>query len=142
LAAADGTDGVMFDVLEPLPGSLERRRDAIELDAIFYRTVTYELANATAEADTRTVPYVLARSVAPLEVPAIPTGFGERNAWIVLILLGAAILWLVMRTTQVIRRRRTLGPKGAGFDAMFRQRMPRSGAPTAPSQQPESDRKP
>jgi hypothetical protein len=63
LNQTDGSDGVMFDVLlEEAPHEIESRRDLVEIEGVFYRTVRYE----TRQGVWLEAPYVIVRRFGPL----------------------------------------------------------------------------
>jgi hypothetical protein len=122
LAAADGTDWVAFDVLE-FPHGAARVHDAVELEGVFYRTVSYEAKNG----EKRTVPYLLARKLTVLDSATTPSSFLRGNSGVFLWVLGAGVLWFAFRIVQILRRRQRSAaapqPGSAGFREMFDRRL-------------------
>lgn len=64
VAQTEGSDGVVFDVLEPPPiQQFDTRRDLVDVEGVFFRTVTYE---NRAGKQVR-APYLIARTLARLD---------------------------------------------------------------------------
>ncbi len=128
LGAADGTDWVVVDLLER-PENVTRAIDAVEVQGMFYRTVSYEVANPAGGDIRRTVPYLLALAVTPLVSTTTPTSFLEHNSVIFLAVLGLGVLWLVFRVVVLVRQRRAraAAPAPAGFHALFERRLGSAG---------------
>lgn len=124
VTSPDLEQGVAFDALKPLTGM--EPADRIEVEGIFYRTVTFEVKKGT----TRTLPWVIAREVLEIEPDAAAEdGIGAGNLLFLSVMI-LAVAWFVFRLAQVARgaRRRAPHPAGAGFRAMFHQRLARDRA--------------
>jgi hypothetical protein len=118
--AGDFTDGVVFDAVAPLTDV--EYGDHVEMEGIFYRTVTYEAKKGA----TRTAPYVIARSLHKIDSEAATEGGGfGTGSMLFLSVLLLAIAWFVFRLAHVARaaRGRTPHPAASGFRAMFERRL-------------------
>jgi len=90
VAAADGTEGVVFDMLEA-PPMFELLRDIVDVEGVLYRTVRYE----NKKGELVEAPYMIARSVVVLD-PDDLEHVGPRAPFKV-VLIGAALAFLVAR---------------------------------------------
>jgi hypothetical protein len=126
IAQTDGDEVVAFDMIAE-PKGVEEGAGAYEIEGIFYRTVTYETdagAKGGPEAPeekrsrTRTVPYLLAKSIKPVEA-AGATQFPLP----VLIVLILAIAWAVLRVVTIVRNRKRMSAPSAGFREMFDRQL-------------------
>ncbi|HKB14686.1 MAG TPA: hypothetical protein VKF62_01400 [Planctomycetota bacterium] len=124
LTQTDASDWVAFD-LPDRPEWFELRRDVVEIEGIFYRTVRYEARNGK----FREVPYVLARN---LRV----TGLGRAKTGIPLSLAGVLLLALAVSAAIMLGARRGRAGairKSAGFREMFEKRLREEGRARGPS---------
>ncbi len=121
---ADGSEGVIVDFLAQ-PPELEVQWDVVEVQGIFFRTVSYE--NELGKAQQ--APLIIARNLRPLDttVSRRPV-FGGIEA----ILIGAAVAFLIVRILLSMRRKR--GNERA--DAARASRMIRERARASATQSP------
>jgi hypothetical protein len=112
---ADGSEGVVVDFLEA-PPEVELRRDVVEVEGVFYRTVRYEnLRDTVVEA-----PYLIARRPRLLDQDALPrrTILDHLSK----ILIGAAVLFFVVRVLLSMRRARARAPRSEQASRALRER--------------------
>ena len=89
----EADNGVVVDLVER-PPLLEEQRNIVEVNATFYRLVTFE----SEKGDTRTAPYLLARSLAVVPEARDSTAPLSDPAVVVLMLgMAAMIVWGVVR---------------------------------------------
>jgi hypothetical protein len=137
LLEGDGTNGVVFDMIEE-PPEMSFRTDAIDVVGIFYRTVRYPTAKRdpdapkvdgkrqlppyryeTPEGEVQEAPYLLVKSVTPVVQPKRdPTGILKIPRAAGLAGLGLAFAATCLITYSVQRRtRRNRGTPRARLDA-------------------------
>ena len=122
--AGDFTDGVVFDAVAPITDA--EYGDHVEMEGIFYRTVTYEAKKGDANKGiTRTAPYVIARSLHKIDAEAATEHGFATGSMLFLSVLLLAIAWFVFRLAHVARaaRGKTPHPAASGFRAMFERRL-------------------
>jgi len=98
VADTSGSDAVFFDVLER-PGELELRRDLVDLEGVFYRTVSYE----NRDGKILEVPWILARSVTRVDQAGLPRSTGFSSPW-ALVLIVLALVFVAVRFGSNLRR--------------------------------------
>ncbi len=107
---------VFFDLLDR-PPEFDEGYDGMELDAVFYRTVTYE----TKHGKLRSAPWLIGRTVSIIEKPKAEaktwTSLGVMTAFLALVF---GIVYLVRRGG---RRRTVSGVSPADFRAMFERKL-------------------
>lgn len=97
ITEADGSEGVVVDFLVP-PPELEVQRDAVDVDGVFFRTVSYENKHGA----TVVAPYLIARSLRTLDPAAAPR---STNLDVISqLLIGAAVAFVVVRILMSLRR--------------------------------------
>jgi hypothetical protein len=88
----DGLNGVVIDVVDR-PPPIENRRDRIEIEAQFYRLVTF-----AADKSHPTLPYLIARSVRVLPGQQRSMfNLSDPMNLVMVIALGTVVLWAVVR---------------------------------------------
>ena len=104
LTDGDGENGVVVAVVAQ-PPALTVRRDLVEIDAHFYRLLTYKSETGV----IRQVPYLLAREVrlAP-EEPRSAFGSLDPAIAILVLALSAMVAWGVIRVVSARARRPTV----------------------------------
>jgi hypothetical protein len=103
ITEADGSEGVVVDFLVP-PPELEVQRDAVDVDGVFFRTVSYEnKQGAVIEA-----PYLIARSLRAYDPAAAPSS--TELDLISKLLIGAAVAFVVVRILMSLRRQARTPP--------------------------------
>lgn len=131
LADADGSIGTFFDLPTP-PPRFDMRREAFDVEGIFYRTVRYE----NQRGEFKEVPYVLARNMREVEsAPAHHMGFLSDHTAVLLVGMALAIFCVRLLMYLAQRRRgraRPTPPAGAPnfrdmFDEKLREERRRSG---------------
>src|SRR5262245_56365817 len=99
------------DFVEPLP-EIESEAYAV-MDAVFLRRVKYERGDRTGE--FHTAPLFLARNVAKVQPPPVPSGF--RFRWVVVALAVGMLGFLTLITLKTWMAGRTGGPAPRRLDA-------------------------
>jgi hypothetical protein len=136
LTDAEGEQGVAFDLTTP-PPAYEMRREAVDIEGVFYRTVRYE----TASGRVVEVPYVVARNLTPVaENPTVTRSFLRDHFGTLLI--GSALAILVVRLVMYLfqrnqRRRVRIRPGHTSMRELFEMKF-REHAGRA-SEKPPSD---
>jgi hypothetical protein len=107
---------VFFDLLDR-PPDFDEGYDGMELDAVFYRVVTYE----TKYGKLKSAPWLIGRTVSVIEKPKAEaktwTSLGVMTAFLALVF---SIVYLVRRGG---RRRTVSGVNPADFRAMFERKL-------------------
>ncbi len=157
LIEGDGTNGVVFDMIEE-PPEMSFRTDAIDVVGIFYRTVRYPTAKRdpdapkvdgkrqlppyryeTPEGEVQEAPYLLVKSVTPVVKPKRdPTGILKIPRAAAFAGLGLAFAATCLITYSIQRRtRRNRGTSrarrdapGGPFEKRWNQPNRTSGPPT------------
>lgn len=111
LTDADGDEGVVFDFLERPANADALRREAVDLEGIFYRNVAYTAENGT----QRTAPWLLAKnlSVVPAAAESAYKATLADNALLILAVLAFAVFGgrvLVSATRSRRRAPATIAP--------------------------------
>jgi hypothetical protein len=111
LTDADGDNGVVFDFLERPANADALRREAVDLEGIYYRNVAYTAENGT----QRTAPWILAKnlSVVPAATESAYKATLADNTLLILALLAFAVLGGRVLLSATRSRRRapaTLAP--------------------------------
>ncbi|MCI0588213.1 MAG: hypothetical protein L0323_15395 [Planctomycetes bacterium] len=114
LTQTDASEWVAFD-LPDRPEWFELRRDVVEIEGIFYRTVRYEARNGR----MHEIPYVLARNLKLTGLGRARTGFPLPLA--VVLLLALAVSAAIMLGAR--RARAGAIRKSAGFREMFEKKL-------------------
>jgi hypothetical protein len=133
LTDADGTNGLVVD-LPSHPGPFDLQRDPVEVQGIFYRTVSYE----TQANETREVPYLLARNfgVVATEGERPFRTFLRDRVVLLLSLMALAIVGSRLIVYWMQRRSRRGGDRSPAratdFHAMFEKKMREQGRKTRP----------
>ena len=138
LVEPDGSEGVAFDMLEP-PPPFEMRRQPVDIEGIFYRTVQY----ANEAGKLKEAPYLLVKSFKVVEhAPVTGTSFLKDHAGLALLCMGLAIF--VTRLLMYVFQRRAQHPaarvrtqRTSGFREMFEKKMREHGQSQGPKP-PES----
>lgn len=126
LTATDATDGIVFEMPTP-PGEFEVRRDVVQLDGIFYRTVRYDKQNGKSEI----VPYLLVRSAERAPPEKLKKSLSLPDETMPLIIIGLAGAWILYRITSL--RRPSAGPQ-----SIFARRQRMVMRPIAPNPEQKS----
>ncbi len=133
ITTAAGTEGVWFDLLEP-PPELNLQRDVVDVEGVFYRTVSYE----NKKGELKEAPWLIARTLHRPDEGELKRGAPRSPLPIVLI--GAALAYFLVRLIvfalqQKQQRARSAASGGSSIRAMMqRQRRPREkGGSTPPS---------
>jgi hypothetical protein len=98
---ADGSVGVIFDMLER-PSDFELLKDVVEVEGVFYRTVQYE----SRDGKTVEAPWLIAKSLRPVDTKVLEKTTSTNPLMIMLI--GAAIAFLIFRLLMFLSQRRKL----------------------------------
>ena len=111
LTDAEGDNGVVFDFLERPPNAERLRREAVDIEGIFYRNVVYTAENGT----QRTAPWLLAKNlnVVPAASESAYKATLADNTLLILALLAFAVLAgrvLISATRSRRRAPATLAP--------------------------------
>jgi hypothetical protein len=93
----DGSDSIVFDMLER-PEGFEERRDIVDVEGVFYRTARFESLNG----HSIEAPYLIARNVLHVDTSTLPV-VGLGGGPFAAILIGAAVIFLVVRVAMMIR---------------------------------------
>lgn len=130
----DGSDRLIFDMIEPPPASLEADWTPVEIEGIFYRTVRYE----SEQQRWVEVPYLLVKNIRAIEkgekrVKGALEGAG-------LVVLVAALLFLVFRLVSVVRQQRLRGYRSRREPSLHETIEQRAGLkkPKSPRSPPNS----
>ncbi len=124
LTDTDASDAVAFDLLER-PEWFEQRRDVVEIEGIFYRTVRYEGRDGR----LKEIPYLLARNLRLTGHGQARTGFPLPLAVVLgLALVGSTAIMLGARRARAGAVRRS-----AGFREMFEKKLREEGRARGPS---------
>ncbi len=124
LTDTDASDAVAFDLLER-PEWFEQRRDIVEIEGIFYRTVRYEGRDER----LKEIPYLLARNLRL-------TGHGQARTGFPLPLAIVLLLALVVSAAIMLGARRARAGairKSAGFREMFEKKLREENRARGPS---------
>ena len=131
ITEADGSEGVICDMLGPppdlvLPDGIDQRRDVVDIEGIFYRTVRFEnTRDRMVEA-----PYLIAKHIRLVDEQEAPRE--STNDWFKNAIIGAAFLFMIFRGGIAYQRYRMRTkkppPAGPGFREHFDRRLPH-GAP-------------
>jgi hypothetical protein len=130
---ADGSEGVICDMLGPPPDldldELDLRRDVVDVQGVFYRTVSYE----NQDGEPKLAPYLIAKRI---RIPRL--GDSERetsmDAW-PLVVIGSALAYGLFRGALVVRdRRKRRREIGAGGSAIRKHLEAPSGKSAGPTQ--------
>ena len=136
---AEGEQAVIIDLVNPPPG-FDQRREAIDVEGVFYRTVGYETVergNPKLDRGRVVVPYLIARNFAVVETKPSPTGFLHDNAVATLVAMAVVfgLTRLVMYWFQRKKQRRA-APRtrvpATDFHAMFEKHRRAQERPTDP----------
>ena len=102
ITEADGTEGVVVDFAQH-PPVVELQYDVVDVEGVFFRTVQYE----NRKGEIVTAPYLIARNLRVLDLEKAP----GRTVMDPLgkILIGAAILFVVVRVLMSVQRSRSRG---------------------------------
>ena len=115
----DGSECVVFDCPDR-PPDVRLRRDLVEVEGIFYRTVRYE----DQKGRQREIPYILAKTVKVLTLDdpnaSSPFGNGLRK---ILLVLALALIVGGMIGYRFRRPARRTPPAPAGFREMFERKF-------------------
>jgi len=115
VAESDASEGVVVDFLRP-PPPLELRRDVVDVEAVFYRTLRYE----NVKGQMTELPYLIAREVRWLDPEVAPRS--TKLDWFVKILIGAAVTFLVVRILMSMRGQKAKDPSAAAMSQQIRRR--------------------
>ena len=96
---ADGSDAIIFDMLQR-PEGFEERRDMVVVEGIYYRTARYE----SRDGHIIEAPYLVARNVLPMDTSERPV-VGLSGGPLAAILIGAAVVYFVVRVLMMVRDR-------------------------------------
>lgn len=99
LTEADGSEGVVVDFLEQ-PPDLAIQEDVVEVEAVFFRTVSYE----NKKGQTVEAPYLIARGLRLLDTEGLPRSTAFDGPW-PKITIGAAVLVFVVRIFLTMRKK-------------------------------------
>jgi hypothetical protein len=110
VSEADASEGVLFDMLaEPPPKeALERHRTLVDVEGLFYRVLRFQ----NDDGEWKEAPYVLARTLAPVDLATVATSTAFDTDTAILILLIVAVLFLVGRILTSMRRARVERERG------------------------------
>jgi len=145
ITEADGTEGVICDMLGPppdlvLPHGIEQRRDLVDVEGVFYRTVRFEnTASRVVEA-----PYLIIKRIRLFDEREAPRE--SSNDWFKNAIIVAAVLFMIFRGGLAYQRYRVRNRKpvaaGPGFREQFERRLHHGAtvppAPPPPAPPPES----
>ena len=110
----DASDGIIFDTLTR-PDGLVTEKDIVDVEGVFYRTARFE----NQKGKIVEAPYIVARNITKVDTSALPvTGLG--GGPITAVLVGAAVVFLVVRVMMLVRDRRGPSRDDAGMDAIRR----------------------
>lgn len=126
LTATDASDGIVFEMPTP-PGEFEVRRDVVQLDGIFYRTLRYDKQNGKSEI----IPYLLVRSAERAPPEKLKKSLSLPDETMPLIIIGLAGAWILYRITSL--RRPPAGPQ-----SVFARRQRMVMRPIAPNPEQKS----
>ena len=116
-AEENASEGVVIDLLEPPPERIASQT-LVDVEGIFYRTVRYE----NKEGGTTEAPYVLARTLQPVNLEAV-----EKKHSIDLmgmVLIGLAVAYIVGRVVfSLSRKSRRPESRGSGLQEALRKRQ-------------------
>lgn len=123
LGDGDGRPRAVFDLVDH-PGEFDARRDPVDVEGVFFRTVRYE----TKKGEFIELPYVIARTMAKVDrVPAHHSRFLRDHTLELVIGLGLAILAarLLMYWVQRSKRRSGSPPRARppDFRDLFEEKM-------------------
>ena len=120
----NASEGVVFDLLEP-PAERIASQTLVDVEGIFYRTVRYE----NVEGNIQEAPYVLARTLQPVNLEAVEKS--HALDWTGMILIGAAVAYIVGRVLFSLSRKQARRPesRGSGLQEALRKRHLHSDRP-------------
>ena len=120
----NASEGVVFDLLEP-PAERIESQTLVDVEGIFYRTVRYE----NKEGGTVEAPYVLARTLEPVNLEAV--GKSHALDWTAMTLIGLAVAYIVGRVLFSLSRKqgRRREPRGSELQEALRKRHLHSDRP-------------
>jgi hypothetical protein len=111
LTDGEGDNGVMFDILERPENADSLHRQAVDVEAVYYRNVAYTAENG----ESRTVPWILVKSIA-LVPSAAETSYKATladNTLLIIALLAFAVLAARVLFSSLRKKRRAAVPAAA-----------------------------
>jgi hypothetical protein len=122
-AQPDGSEMVAFDLVEK-PDSMDRTRDVVDIEGVFYRSAQYEGRSEEPgkPGQIREVPYLIARRVTIYDPDAGRAPWYYTAAKIGAVMV-ASIIGVMIFLRWSSRRRAPSRQQGAGFREMFEERL-------------------
>jgi hypothetical protein len=128
IAQPDGSEGVVFDMLEGDPRRFEMRRSTVEVVGLFYRTARYEKQYEDKQGKFAEAPYLLVRSLEPWDTGDLAkrtmVDEGNKIDRILMVLMALAVAYLVARVLfSISKQTRRRSPPSGGLQEALRKRQ-------------------
>ncbi len=136
LTDTDASDGIAFDLPEP-PPDIESHRDLVEVEGVFYRTVTFE----NDAGKKITVPYLLCRTLKIVDPSTLKKSFDSTPNAFGIAIIAMGLMWFLYRVFTLKTRPVVTGIRLRDRAALARVR-PMSPTPPAPASGPTSSNNP
>lgn len=139
LTDGDATNGVLFDLTDYPGEKPELRSGAYDVEGVFYRLASYPVRHPTREGDTKTAPWLIVRSIRPVE-----SASENRKAFLATlgpwVIGGMALVMVVVLMYALQKSSRRRGPPrpraNESIREMFERRLREEGPPSPPHASP------
>lgn len=139
LTDGDATNGILFDLTDYPGDKPEIREGAYDVEGVFYRLAKYAVAHPTKEGEFKTAPWLVVRSIRPVE-----SAFEHRKAflatlgpWVIGAMAVVVVIVLIFALQKSSRRRGPPQPRAnESIREMFQRRLREDGTPPPPHASP------